>query len=311
MTLDPPATPTTESPPTATRTMPVVTYKYPQQGLPPIAFSDLDMGPLPDGPWRLTIERADVERWARLFDDDPAEALAAGIAPPDILYYPGMNLPAPKRDYGGPMSRYWAEYRGPLPIGEPIELHGAITEKFLRRGRGGMTFELVARVGGAVVQRHWRRFALRLAPGEADGWEERGSDPRPPEPAADAERFGPRLMECTQARYDDFEGPGELTGHTSLEAAHQGGHPTTTAQGALSFGLLTRLMRDRFGDRFTQGGTIDVRLVRTVYEGELLQAHGVLLEEAEGRVQCRIWAENRAGDPVTTGTASASVPLDR
>ena len=288
----------------ALRALAVVTYKYPQQGLPPISFSDFEIGPLPDGPWQLTVAPSDVERWARLFDDDPAEALAAGTAPPDILYYPGMNLPAPRRDYGGPMSRYWAEYVGPLPIGEPIELAGAVTEKFLRRGRGGMTFELVARVGGVVAQRHWRRFALRLAEGEADGWAERGSDPRPPEPAPDAVAFGPRLMRCTQDRYDDFEGPGEVTGHTSLEAARAGGHPTTTAQGALSFGLLTRLMRDRFGERFTQDGTIDVRLVRPTDEGELLTARGYFLGHKGGRLHCRIWAENRAGEPVTTGVAS-------
>lgn len=286
------------------RTLPVVTYKYPQQGLPPISFTDFEIGPLPGGPWQLTVERSDIERWARLFDDDPAELLAAGTAPPDILYYPGMNLPAPKRDYGGPMSRYWAEYCGPIPIGEPLELTGAVTEKFLRRGRGGMTFELVARVGGKVVQRHWRRFALRLAAGEAEGWSERGSDPRPPEPETTAEAFGPRLLACTQERYDDFEGPGEVTGHTSLEAAAAGGHPTTTAQGALSFGLLTRLMRDRFGAGFTEDGSIDVRLVRPTYEGEMLAARGAVLGEEEGRLHCRIWAENRAGEPVTTGVAS-------
>ena len=145
------------------RTMPVFTYKYPQQGLDPISFSDFDVGPLPGGPWKFINEPSDVERWARLFDDDPTAVLSTGVAPPDILYYPGMNLPAPKRDYGGPMSRYWAEYSGPLPIGESIEISGAITEKFLRRGRGCMTFELVARVQGTVVQKHWRRFALRLA----------------------------------------------------------------------------------------------------------------------------------------------------
>ena len=254
----------------ALRTLPVVTYKYPQQGLTPISFSDYEIGPLPGGPWQLTVTTSDIERWALLFDDNPAEALAAGAAPPDILYYPGMNLPAPKRDYGGPMSRHWAADRGPIPIGEPIELTGAVTEKFLRRGRGGMTFELVARAGGQVVQRHWRRFALRLAEEEGEGWPERGSDPRPPDATPSAEAFGPRLMACTQDRYDDFEGPGEVTGHTSLEAARAGGHPATTAQGALSFGLLTRLMRDRFGRRFTEDGTIDVRLVRPPYEGERL-----------------------------------------
>ena len=288
----------------AIRTLPVVTYKYPQQGLPPISFTDFEIGPLPGGPWQLTVGRSDIERWARLFDDDPAELLAAGTAPPDILYYPGMNLPAPKRDYGGPMSRYWAEYCGPIPIGEPLQLTGAVTEKFLRRGRGGMTFELVARAGGSVVQRHWRRFALRLAAGEAEGWSERGSDPRPPEPDPAAESFGPRLLACTQERYDDFEGPGEVTGHTSLEAARAGGHPTTTAQGALSFGLLTRLMRDRFGAAFTEDGSIDVRLVRPTYEGEMLAARGAILGEEDGRLHCRIWAENRAGEPVTTGVAS-------
>ncbi len=288
----------------AIRTLPVVTYKYPQQGLPPISFTDFEIGPLPGGPWQLIVGRSDIERWARLFDDDPAELLAAGAAPPDILYYPGMNLPAPKRDYGGPMSRYWAEYCGPIPIGEPLELTGAVTEKFLRRGRGGMTFELVARAGGSVVQRHWRRFALRLAEGEAEGWSERGSDPRPPEPDPAAESFGPRLLACTQERYDDFEGPGEVTGHTSLEAARAGGHPATTAQGALSFGLLTRLMRDRFGAGFTEDGSIDVRLVRPTYEGEMLAARGAVLGEEDGRLHCRIWAENRAGEPVTTGVAS-------
>ena len=63
------------------------------------------------------------------------------------------------RRYRGPLGRYSAEFRGALPVGHPIELQGGISDLFVRRRRGYVTFDLEARVDGEVVQRHTGRHA--------------------------------------------------------------------------------------------------------------------------------------------------------
>ena len=251
--------------------------------------------------WELRITPAEALRWARLFDEEPPD----DRADPDILYHPGMNMREEGRRYRGPLGRYSAEFRGPLPIGRPIELTGGISDLFVRRRRGYVTFDLEAHVDGELVQRHARRFVLPLDEGEADGWAEAPEDEPVPEIPAAAERFGPRELPCPQSRFDGFTLSGRPSMHTSAELASELGLRATTAPAPVTFGLLTRLMRDRFGEGFDCAGTIDARLVRPAFSGQTLRAHGAVLSTEDGRSTCRVWVEDELGETMTGGVATA------
>jgi hypothetical protein len=268
---------------------------------PVVRFSEHSIARFPRE-WELRITPAEARRWSQLFDEEPHADRAA----PDILYHPGMNMREEGRRYRGPLGRYSAEYRGALPIGRPIELTGGISELFVRRRRGYVTFDLEARVDGEVVQRHWRRFVLPLDEGEADGWAEAPEDEPVPEIPVTAERFGPRDLPCPQSRFDGFSLSGRPSMHTSAELAHELSLRATTAPAPVTFGLLTRLMRDRFGESFDCAGSIDARLVRPAFSGQTLRAHGAVLSTEGGRSTCRVWVEDEAGETVTGGVATAT-----
>ena len=110
-------------------------------------------------------------------------------------------------------------------------------------------------------------------------------------------------------RLVEFEGPGEAGGaHTNPDRALAAGYPGPLAQGALSFGLLSCLMRERFGDDFMVGGTIDIRLTKPVWAGDTLMAHGAILELVANTASCRLWAENQKGETVAVGVATSRIP---
>jgi acyl dehydratase len=296
-----------------------------RRGLPNerVVLNELSVGPLPS--YLVTVTPDDVDRWAALHDDDSPwyrgpSPWGDPIAPPTILYYPSQSMlgreigaavdpdqPRPRSDgRGGGFARYRAEFLAPVPIGRPILVSGAITDKFVRRGMGYLTWEIEAACEGALLQRQLKSWTFSASPAELAELPERASEPRPDagEPLAD---LGTLTMVIGPERTSDFEGPGELNGHSDLDLVRRLGMPGLLAQGELSFGLLYRLMRDRYGAGFVVGGAIDVRFIRPVFTTETLTARGELLGEADGQATCRLWAENSRGETVTVGTATARV----
>ena len=77
------------------------------------------------------------------------------------------------------------------------------------------------------------------------------------------------------------------------------------AQGAFAMGLISRMMRDRFGGGFVSGGELDIHFTRTVWSNESIDVHGAILDRSGGRARCRVWAEKEGGEEVVAGTASA------
>jgi acyl dehydratase len=291
------------------------THKLPD-GIAGDVVRDLDVGPL--ATCRLTITDEDVERWTAIHDDRypwyedaGARARGASSAPPYILYYASQNLLRPIRHFerrpgeGGGLARYEAEFLGPLPVGRELEISGAVLDKFRRRSTVRLTWETEARCEGRLLQRHRKTWARRIPPEEAASLPERPSDGRPPEAPADAESFGPIRYLVSQERMSAFEGPGEVNAHTDVDLARRSGEPGPRAQGALSFGLLSRLMSDRFGRAFSSSGRLDVRFVASVHAGEPLEARGAIVRSSNLSVVSRVWTENSRSELTAVGTGEA------
>jgi acyl dehydratase len=298
------------------------TYKMPR-GLPneTVYLNDFELGPLPS--YEVLVTPVDVERWAKLHDDDSpwytGESPWGGpVAPPTIFYYPsqsmiGRSIAANRkpgtaggemRRTGGGFARYRIEFLAPIPIGRPLLLTGKVVDKFVRRGLGYLNWEVEASSNGAILQRHLKSWTFDVNDEEAASLPERPGDPRVEE-TPPLEEFGGLQMEVGHDRTAAFEGPGEDNGHSNPEIGRRNGMPGARAQGELSFGLLYRLMRDRYREDFAVGGTMDVRFIRSVFTTEMLTALGEALTETGGAVTCRIRAENSRGEIVTVGTATA------
>ena len=262
-------------------------------------FRDMHVGPL--GRFRLTVSDADIRRWTTIHDEPypwRMEPGAAAGAPPSILYYAGMNALAPIRSFdsargggSGGLARYWSEFHAPVPLGTELEVTGAVTGKYVRRGRGWVEWQIEVRADGRLIQRSGRSWAAGIEAEEAARWPERSGGERPPEPAPNAAQLEPIEYTASQEHITDFEGGSDHGG---------------TAQGALSFGLLSRLGSERLGARFAEGGALDVRFIRRVSAGEVLTARAAALGAAEdGRLRYRAWAENARGETTTVGILTA------
>jgi len=262
-------------------------------------FREMHVGEL--SRFRLTVIEADVRRWTTIHDEPypwRVEPGAAAGAPPSILYYAGMNALAPIRSFdsargggSGGLARYWTEFHAPVPLDTQLEVTGAVTEKYVRRGRGWVEWQVEVRAEGRLIQRSGRSWAAGIETEEAARWPERSGGERPPEPATGAEQLEPIDYTASQEHITDFEGGGDHGG---------------TAQGALSFGLLSRLGSERLGSRFAEGGALDVRFIRRVRAGEVLTVRAAALGTADdGRLRYRAWTENARGQTTTVGILTA------
>lgn len=284
---------------------------------PDVSFFDIEPGPR--GPYQVTVTEEDVARWRRIYDD--ANPWYSGpspwghpVAPPSILYYPSQMFlgryligKSPGATRLGGFARYALDCLGPIPVGRPLIVTGEVFDKFSRRGRGYVQYRLEASVDGRVVQRHWKSWAFGLTDEEAARYPEKPSDPRDDLVGEAIAELEPLPFVVTLERMAEFEGPGERNVHTDAELAQQAGGRPPLAQGALSFGILSRLLTERFGAGYLDGGSLDVRFVDRVYAGETLLACGEVVRHENGRVRLRVWCEKADGTRVTVGTASARV----
>lgn len=278
------------------------THKIPKIGTPRSAgWDDFAPGAFPRS-FELTVTPDDVERWCRLYGDDPG--LYSEQAPHYILYYAGQSIVAPLRDISAGFARFRCEFFAPVPRERPLEISGRVLSKYRRRGRGYIEWQIEARADGELVQRNARTWYFQATEDQLEGLEERSREI--PQPATgSAERFGPLSLHLAQERMNEFEGPGEHNGHTDVAAARERGQPGPVAQGAFAMGLIARMMRDRFGEGFVSGGELDIHFTRTVWSNESIDVHGAILDRSDGRARCRVWAEKEGGEEVVAGTASA------
>jgi acyl dehydratase len=299
------------------QTLPATTKMGAPGTSPDVSFFDIEPGPR--GPYLVTVTEEDIARWSRIYDDHHPwyrgpSPWGYPIAPPSILYYPSQMFlgryligKSPAATRMGGFARYALDCVGPIPVGRPLVVTGEVLDKFSRRGRGYVQYRLEAAVDGQVVQRHWKSWAFGLTDEEAARFPEKPSDPRDDLDGASLAEIEPLRFEVTIDRMAEFEGPGERNVHTDAELAKQAGGRPPLAQGAISFGVLSRLLTERFGVGYLEGGSLDVRFIDRVYAGDPLLARGEVITREGGRVRLRVWCEKEDGARVTVGTATARV----
>jgi acyl dehydratase len=262
-----------------------------------------------DREWELlemTVTPEDAARWRRIFEsDDPWEIgpspFGGSIAPHSILYYPGQASFAPRRDFNAVLASIGYQAHGPIHVGHDLTATTTITERSHRRGRAFVNWELDVRDDGKPVCNYWRTWAFPAPEGVQLPERQVGGESLP---SGELEVLPPLSLHLSLDRMRDFEGPGEHNGHTDPEMNRRSGAPGALAQGALSFGLLCRLLRDQFGERWITNGRIDVRLTRPVYHDDTVTAHAAIVDEHEGRLRCRVWVTNSDRDTTVAGIAS-------
>lgn len=96
--------------------------------------------------------------------------------------------------------------------------------------------------------------------------------------------------------------------HTDAEFARSTGVPGRIASGTQYQSYLVELMLDVFGDDWLRGGTMEVKLVALVHEGETVRARAKITEttavEDGALAKMHVWCENEAGKAVLVGTAT-------
>ncbi len=281
--------------------MPVIIKKYPNQGLPPIEFNTFKLGEFPSR-WSININQQTSNKWNGFFDYLGDESLSQDHAHQDIMYYPGMNSTAPYRNYGGPLTRYVVKNYAPIPLNQEISFIGSVTDKYVKRGSGFVTFQLASYSDNNILlQKHWRTFMLPSTQSDREHYAENNEKNTLIEDENIIEKLEQMKLICDQNRFNDIEGPGESTAHTNLNMAKARGMPNTTAQACISIAIINRYLTKQFGKKFLTNGFYDIKLIKPTFAGETMHCNGVLLKNSDQESLCKLTIETDDKRLVTIG----------
>jgi acyl dehydratase len=114
----------------------------------------------------------------------------------------------------------------------------------------------------------------------------------------------PAVSKVQLVKYAGASGDYNLI-HTDVETARQVGLDGVIAHGMLSMGFLGEYAASFAGPQKVR--RVKVRFAAMVRPGDELTCRGVVREVSDGRAVIDIWAENGAGEKVTTGEAEVEI----
>lgn len=99
------------------------------------------------------------------------------------------------------------------------------------------------------------------------------------------------------------------TAHNDPATAAAGGMSRPFASGQNTLAFIHEMMEQTFGKGWIEGGSISMRWLRLVYDGDTISTFGevesVDEDETRSAVQLKIWTENQNGDRCAAGHAKA------
>jgi len=99
--------------------------------------------------------------------------------------------------------------------------------------------------------------------------------------------------------------------HTSAAAAEEAGLAEIVVSGTQWEGYLVGLLVELFGPAWFAGGTLDIKIPRSVRIGDVVHAAvrlDAIATTADGRIaDLAVWCETAAGDQVMVGTARCAM----
>jgi acyl dehydratase len=114
----------------------------------------------------------------------------------------------------------------------------------------------------------------------------------------------PAVSKVQLVKYAGASGDYNLI-HTDDETARQVGLDGVIAHGMLSMGFLGQYAASLAGPQHVR--RVKVRFAAMVRPGDELTCRGLVREVSDGRAVIDIWAENEAGEKVTTGEAEVEI----
>jgi len=261
----------------------------------------------------IVVDHALVDRYVAALGQRPA--MYSKIAPALMLHsecYESLSWYL-ANIWGNLHARQEWELFGAMQLGSVVRTHGFIRERYRKRGRDYVVKETwVQDAAGRLLSRGLTHQSF-LIPDE-------GSQPV----AVDKDREkrtdrtfdiggkGRPLAALGLAVTDEvcmaFSGPTENY-HTNREAARALGFPDIVVQGMLPICLASELLTREYGEGWTCGGKMDVRLVNVLWAGERIEARAEetheVPEAGRTRVHLDVWVEKAEGTKVILGTASA------
>ena len=100
---------------------------------------------------------------------------------------------------------------------------------------------------------------------------------------------------------------GRANYHTDKRAAAELGFRDVVVGGRMTISYIGELLERRFGERWSHGGTLDVKFTNIVWPNDRVTARGVISGPADGDAMAdvTIWMEKADGTVVAVGSATA------
>lgn len=230
---------------------------------------------------------------------------------------------------------WWVD--SPVAVGEEVELRGAVTETYWRRGRPYFVVEAQARAvsDGRSVLRHRAIEAVGIGDpaalgGGSSAEEQSGAPSRriagvrpdsapvamPLDPATvrPGMLLPPLLKNPRQAQVSVYSNVAAFwhTTHTDLAVAQAEGLDRPIAQGLMEAGYVAELAMSAFGAPWLTGGHGEVAFVAPMFPGDEVEVVGVVsaVESRDGGtwVEIECWVENTAdGTRLCVGWVDATL----
>ncbi len=260
----------------------------------------------------VTIAAADIAHYAQATDSVlPQTPLA-----PALLFhsevYRNLSWYLPNL-IGNLHARQEWELFAPFRVGEVARSRSTVVERYRKRDRVYVVNEVLwTDAGGRWLQRsrtHQSFLATNpTAEVVVDRERERRGDRRFALPESGLERLAGRPHAVTPEMCLAFSGP-HRNYHNDREMAQALGFPDIVVQGMQSVCFVADLMAERFGEGWSAGGKLDVRLVNVVWVNDVVTAGAMVREvEPEGdrrRSSLDVWCTKADGTVTVVGTASA------
>lgn len=213
----------------------------------------------------------------------------------------------------------WELFR-PMKPGARVQLRGFVRDRYRKRGRDYVVKETwVLDEDGTLLNRGLthQSFLAEAVDASTDVVSKDGAKSKKRSfdiGTSGGRRLDPLVRTVHETMCMRFSGP-DRNYHTDRDEARKLGFPDIVVQGMLPICLISELMAAEFGEHWTTGGKMDVRLVNVLWADEEVSAGAEEVEithEADlERVHMDVWVEKADGTKVIVGRASATRPRKR
>lgn len=96
--------------------------------------------------------------------------------------------------------------------------------------------------------------------------------------------------------------------HTADSVARDNGLPGRVADGMLSANWISNLLADAYGERYLQGGSLQTRFIRPIFEDEQIEVVVRVTSREETAIVADVACVKADGEVATAGTATVALP---